>query len=141
MNRTLERAHQVLDMAKLLAVKEDKKGKTYYHSNRLEAIQFFPGYAEPGYSDPSSGVIAIGNWNPILETGSPNMKKDLIIRLDRIFTKLGIELEWSDEWSSCDDCAKLFRTSPDCMSWKPSFHLDLDAGSKLCLECFDEEQD
>lgn len=95
------------------------------------------GYAEPGYSDPECGVIALGNWNTIdhyheethrfvADDASPS-------HLGDILDKLGVPCEWSDEWSSCSECGKLVRTEPDCHDWEPAYHIS-DSGI-YCREC------
>lgn len=129
--RICKKAAHALEVAKGMA---DSKGMKALHgygvSNHLECIQFhYCGYAEPGYSDPECGLIATGNWNDYRGT-------DLASRLCSIFEKLGIEIEWSDEWSDCSGCGKLVRTSADSYSWQPSYTLG--DGEINCHECITE---
>jgi hypothetical protein len=86
---------------------------------------YFEGYAEPGYSDPECGIIALANWNHYE-------------REARLLEALGVEIEWSDEWAMCDDCNKLVRTSPDSYCWMRSYWMDDDCYIQ-CEECIDKD--
>jgi hypothetical protein len=110
----LRRAFRVLEIAGL------DNGEIELHTE---------GYAEPGYTDPESGIIATGNWN---DPPTPE-------RVTRIFEKLGIEIEWGDEWAACDECHKLFRTQPDSYMWRRSYWLDEMDGDIRCRECVLED--
>lgn len=90
----------------------------------FEYLEFAPGYAEPGYTDPKKAVLFF-NWN---EVGR---------RTCDILERYGYECEWSDEWTTCGGCGKALRTSPDSYSWQPSY-FDMD-GEYTCLECTDIE--
>jgi len=109
---------------------------------QLEDIQFYGGYAEPGYDDPECGIVAIGNWNSISrydrEEGKFNDIDDTPVKVGRLLEKLGAELEWSDEWDACVDCNKLVRTSPDSYGWQRSY-ADF-AGEVMCLNCVDPQE-
>jgi hypothetical protein len=78
-------------------------------------------YAEPGYSQPDKAIL-FANWN-YFPRG-----------IDTILENYGFAIEWSDEWSTCEDCGKAVRTNPDCWDWKPSFALVGDC-TLLCLDC------
>lgn len=113
--------------------------------NYLEEIQIHScGYAEKGYDDPESGLIATGNWNRVSqynrETQRVESISDLPERVGKCLEKLGVELEWSDEWSCCDDCSKLIRTQPDSHFWTPSYVADYDKGTFLCKECAKQDE-
>lgn len=115
------------------------------------------GYCEPGYTDPESGLIVTGNWNsqrklrrvwPIdrpdfldfaeVDTDALEEWEDNTMpRIAAALEKAGIEIEWEDEWIECDDCYKLFRTSPDCYSWLPHFHMG--DGYVTCHDCIEED--
>lgn len=86
----------------------------------IENMGFSSAYAEPGYDQPKNGVL-LANWN-VLARG-----------LDDILEKMGYAVEWSDEWSFCDNCCKCFRTQPDHLGWEPSYQ-EID-GELLCREC------
>jgi hypothetical protein len=49
-----------------------------------------------------------------------------------------VTIEWFDEWDSCCECSKLFRTSPDSYGWKPQY-VATDNGC-VCVECVDAEE-
>lgn len=86
-------------------------------------------YAEPGYSDPAGGIL-FGNWND--HAGSKDRK-----RFCDIAEHAGFELEWSDEWSTCGDCGKAFRTSPDSYGWMASYNYT--DGDLICVECLTDD--
>lgn len=105
----------------------------YYHDVSLH----FDGFAEPGYSDPDSGVIALANWNP-RSFDRPIPKTDNTMpRVAEALTRLGVLLDWEDEWAACDECGKLVRTSPDSYCWQRSFWLGPDA--LICHECLESD--
>lgn len=117
------RVMSILNIARNQAEREDKTKGTYQCGNRLDEIQLhFNGYAEPGYS---GDIIATGNWNDIdtyeAKTQSRRVICNIPRRLEAIFTKLGVECEWSGAWCVCDSCQKLVRTSPNSYGWLPSF--------------------
>lgn len=90
-------------------------------------IRFPEGYAEPGYTAEEcegAPLIAIGDWNRSK-------------RLAKTLERMGFELEWSDEWSECSGCYKVFRTQGDCYTWKPSYAWVY--GEPYCHECLMED--
>lgn len=106
----------------------------------LEEIRFYEGYSEPGYSDPDSKCVLIGNWNAVYQydqqTGRSETADSTLPRVARLLEKIGCELEWGDEWLSCDDCGKLVRCSPDSYSWQQSYsYYWADDCSPVCHEC------
>lgn len=109
---------------------------------QLEMIQLHTeGYAEPGYTDPDSGIIALGNWNPTFwpygQKGETEYKDETLSRVSNLFESLGIELEWEDEWIACGECGKLVRTSPNSYGWTRSY-ADI-YGECLCEACVLED--
>ena len=72
--------------------------------------EFASHYGEPGYTDPKLGIL-FANWNNV-----PQFISDALERR-------GFELEWSDEWIIQHETDKAYRTSPDCYSWTPYYHL------------------
>src|SRR5262249_6021793 len=54
-------------------------------------------------------------------------------RIATLLEKLGVELEWSDEWACCDQCGKAVRTKPDSYSWQAAY-ASTDDGL-TCHEC------
>ena len=136
------RAHNILTAVQEQADRDAKKSKNYSISNYLQRIELhYNGYAEPGYTDPECGLIATGNWNEITSwtDGERKVISDLPERLGRLFEKMGIETEWSDEWAACSDCQKLVRTQPDSYFWKPSFTFDESEGF-FCRKCEPDEE-
>lgn len=115
----------------------------------------YEGYAEPGYDDPKSGIIATGNWNSctvtkrIYDKPLPGFLKvkdqdatftyedRTMPRVSAMLEKLGVKIEWEDEWAFCDECYKLVRTSPDNYSWMPSYWAHV--GGLLCKACVLED--
>jgi hypothetical protein len=84
------------------------------------------GYANDYYDNPPKGIL-FANWN--------NLPKGL----DTILERAGFEVEWSDEWTTCEDCQRAFRTSPDSYCWKPSGKfVEEDINADLCLACIAE---
>ena len=78
---------------------------------RLEQIEFYLNYAEPGYQDPESGYIAVGTWNPMSEDKRDHAT-DLILRVARVLKHhYKADLRWSDEWEACDGCYGLMRSN------------------------------
>lgn len=146
--QTLSRVNVILDIAQRMAKKQDKEHKeykTYVVSNRIDEITIhIDGYAEPGYSD--ANIVATGNWNNVdiysYTTKSRNVISNLPKRICDLFEKLGVEIEWSDEWATCNDCSKLIRTEPDCHSWKPFYNkAGIEKGECVCLDCCPEEEE
>lgn len=119
----------------------------------------YDGYAEPGYDDPESKLIATGDWNSRTETRrvypspfpcwltvkDPNATYTFhdrtMPRIGAILEKLGVELEWEDEWVACNECYKLIRTQPDSYSWLKSYWLQ-DGIGYYCKDCIlDDPED
>jgi len=98
-------------------------------------------YAEPGYTTPETNMIVLGNWNEVTSYNNEYRVRVVIDRticqLARIFEALGIEMEWRDEWTSCHDCSKIVRTSPDGWGWTPSYFAT--DGHLTCIECIRED--
>ena len=135
--RAARAAWRLIETACAMAERETRKSGDHSVRNHLEEIQIHTeGYAEPGYS---GDVIATGNWNTV--DAWDNVLKDRVDlplgnlpkRLGDAFERLGIEIKWSDEWTTCDECGKLVRTSPDSYGWKRSYVLTDDGVT--CHEC------
>jgi hypothetical protein len=133
MRGTFSRAMWIIEIAKNMAEKALDHGTR----NRLEDIQIHEEYAEPGYD--SKGPILTGNWNPI-SWDKTKKEDDLIFRLGEILEKIGCELEWEDEWSTCADCSRLVRTEPDSYGWTPSYAI-LNECELVCADCIKENPD
>lgn len=102
-----------------------KRTKKYEARARLEDVTFSGGYAEPGYTDPESGLIAFGNWNAIREWDEQGQKSRDVDSTPCVFAKalenMGVEIEWSDEWTTCCECGKAVRTQADSYSWQRAY--------------------
>ena len=137
------RAFLILDIARKMADKQSTVLDCTI-SNHVEEIQLHTqGYAERWYTQPSTGLVATGNWNDVdvydRTTSTPNVISTLPSRVSKLFEKLGIECEWADEWMTCNDCQKLLRKYPDSHIWKPSYK---DSDSEcVCLGCAGEDED
>lgn len=123
------RVYRALDAAKNVAI--STLGK-----NRIEEISIYNGYSEPGYH---GDCVALGNWNNIVERNkfgcSDSISDNTPSRLAKVLEKLGAEIEWSDEWTSCSCCDKLVRTVGNGYSWKPSYSIRND--EVICFQCLD----
>lgn len=84
-------------------------------------IEWASEYIEPGYSTDKKGIL-FANWN--------NVPKKIINKLESEY-----EIEWEDEWSTCSNCGRAFRTSPNSYHWQGSYYLG--EGEIFCLECLD----
>ena len=116
--------------------------KEYYKNNisicnHLEGVSIYWSseeniYGEPGYE---SYIVALGDWNSFQQ----KEKEILLLKeFQAMFEMLGIDCQWSDMWTTCDECGKLYLVHPDDMSWKPSIIADLDKGERVCVRCIGE---
>lgn len=114
-----------------------ESAQTAQGRSRLEEIEIYTGYTEPGYAE--HAVVALGNWNDITRYDEATRAFEDVDRspsaISAALEKLGCELEWSDEWARCDGCGHLVRTQPDSYSWKRSY-VETD-GDILCFKCID----
>lgn len=80
-------------------------------------------YAEPFYNLTSAdGIVVFGDWNNkrTLINGEwiTTSKTDTLpSRLCDALENIGADIEWCDEWSTCQDCYKALRTSADSYGW------------------------
>lgn len=130
MNTTNKQIRNREDIGRLCQIVEDA-------TKQRRTFSFAPDYAERGYSSPERGIV-FGNWNPVCGFNVPKseQKRDPVIKLARILEKCGCELEWEDEWSTCGDCGKAVRTSPDSYGWTAAYRI-LNDCEIICLECLD----
>lgn len=89
-------------------------------TNEVDNIGFSPAYAELGYTQPRKGIL-FANWNKFPTN------------IDRLLERAGYAIEWSDEWTTCEDCNKAFRTQPDSYCWEPAGVIG--DGTCLCNQC------
>lgn len=52
---------------------------------------------------------------------------------------LGVEVVFNDEYTTCSDCNKVIRVSPDSYSWKPDYYVG--DGFIACNKCFNDTED
>ena len=116
------------DIGRLCELVAGKTGRNFDHA---------PAYAEPGYTDPDKCIV-FGNWNPACGFSVPKeqQRRDPVAKLARILEKCGCELEWEDEWTTCQECGKAVRTSPDSYGWT-SYYRVLNECELICLDCLD----
>lgn len=108
------------------------------------------GYAEPGYSSDADAVVVLGDWNPRHVSGvtrsryedeslparyeSDDKRVTMPVRLAAALERVGAEVEWSDEWTQCQECHRAVRTQADSYHWKPSYVYVTDSGP-ICSDC------
>ncbi len=94
--------------------------------SEIDNIRYAREYAEPGYTQPKKGIF-FANWN------------HLPAKLGDILERMGFECEWSDEWTTCEDCNRAVRTQPDSHGWTPAYaYVD---GAELCRSCIPVSED
>lgn len=91
----------------------------------IENLEWSKEYAEPGYTNPDKAIL-FANWN-IFSNDATNLLE-----------KYGYDIQWSDEWSTCGDCGKAVRTSPDSYGWQPSYVIMNDC-EIVCIECLKDD--
>jgi hypothetical protein len=110
------------------------------NNSHVHYMQWAEGYAD-GTEAPKG--IAYGDWNDddtySKEKGMRVKTSNLPSRLCRIFERMGVEIEWDDMVSTCDDCGLLIRTEPDCYSWAPDFIVG--DGFLKCMKCAKNDSD
>lgn len=138
-------AHRLVEAAKLIVEKHNAglraRGESsgWELSSRIEDIQLYS--KEQLSEDFDADVVATGDWNSVdkynallkcrEETPMGNLPK----RLGEALERIGVELDWSDCTTTCDDCGKLLNTNPTGWGWQPSY-VTTDSGL-TCKECID----
>jgi len=135
----ISRKTRKLQKAQALVEKFRNKAKTEEAKYRIDEIQLHTsGYAEPGYTDPKSGVIAQGNWNDISKWNEATHSFDKLDttpgEVAAALEKIGVELEWCDEWVTCCSCQKIVRCEPNSYGWMRSYW-ETEDGEVECVEC------
>jgi uncharacterized cysteine cluster protein YcgN (CxxCxxCC family) len=104
-------------------------------SSWANGVTWYESYAD-GREAPK-GIVAAnwndleGEWDPVTRTRAH--VSDVPSRMCDLFEKYGVEIEWSDQVSSCDGCGKCIQTEPDSYSWQPEFVVG--DGDITCAEC------
>jgi hypothetical protein len=135
-NELLERVERIIEAGRTSA-------KTSQGRSQIECISVCAeGYAEPSYSDSVSGVVVFGNWNSVSKWNERRHEFETLDRAPAIvgerLEKLGVSLEWSDEWTTCCQCGKAVRIKPDSYSWQP-YYVDDGCGTLVCGDCVHED--
>ncbi len=111
-------------------------------TSQIDAVQWYEGWAD----ERSEDAVVSGNWNTVDEyrppadgsgSGTREMVPggDVMERLERIFEKMGLDIAWCDETTSCGSCGKAIQTGPDCYSWQPDYVIsDGDITCGACME-------
>jgi len=131
----VKRAQRILEIVADLA----KQQCSCYVENIISNIQLhYNGYA----GDEDNILIATGDWNEITYYDSiTNINiviSNLPARVGDLFEKMGIEVEWEDEWTECCECRRLIRTEPNSYFWSPQFKYFEDRGY-VCHSCLLED--
>lgn len=128
------KAFQILEASKrVCTAKRWRKAE-----NRLEEITSAPHYCERGYST-KHDTILFGNWNDPTGYTNRDRTEGKASAESAFFAGVAkaletcAELEWSDEWATCNECGGAVRTSADSYQWQRGF-VELD-GEILCSAC------
>lgn len=96
------------------------------------------GYAEPGYGT-DTDVIVFGNWNP---KRFPRGDEAPLLKTENLGPRLALAIEhaggiteWLDEWTTCSDCYRAFRTSGDSYGWTMHGTFLESACEYVCADC------
>lgn len=130
------KAYRALRAAERIARRLDREQGTCRHVSRLEELQWHENYWDDS-SNSELGVYTC-DWNALDEYVRGQGRVELPggrwpELLSRRLEKLGADIQWSDEHSTCGDCGKLVRTEPDGFGWRPEFHVG--HGEITCLGC------
>lgn len=93
--------------------------------DEIENLNWAQDYAERGYTAGVRGVL-LADWNYFPSD------------IDRVLSSAGFDVQWNDEWDTCEQCGKLVRTSGDCYDWQPHYVIEGEC-SLVCLDCVDWE--
>ena len=87
-------------------------------------VEYVDEYAEPGYSVDDKGIL-LANWNEYK-------------REREVGERLGYNIEWSDEWTTCDACMRAIRTSGTSYGWFPYYVIFNRWGEEICRDCMED---
>jgi len=82
-------------------------------------VDYYNGCSEPGYIDQT---VLTANWN------DTNLDDFIETYFD------DISIEWSDEWTYCQECNKAIRILADSHGWQKYYLLD-EEHYEICLDC------
>ncbi len=102
-------------------------------------IQVYDGYAEPGYDNGKPVVLADWNDRKIYnrEDNTFTTTDDTPSRMCKVFEWLGCDIDWSDEYVSCESCYRLLRNTADCHGWQFA-GIEIEC-AYICFECIKED--
>lgn len=113
--RDIEKQHKILS------------GLIEYADKKNMYIEYYTGCCEPGYDDK---IVVAANWN---DEKLKRIGDYIENHLEEIAS-----VEWSDEWSRCDNCYKALRMSPDSYSWT-RYGIIVNDCELICLDCVMED--
>jgi hypothetical protein len=94
------------------------------------------GFSEPGYGR-EDNIVVLGDFNPVVRWNDSTHRLDTLDdtpeRVAADLERLGVRLEWEDQWTVCAWCGRLVRAKADSWSWKPSYWQN--NGKPQCHEC------
>jgi len=90
--------------------------------SEIDNLTWYADYAERGYTCGARGVLS-ADWNYFTRD------------VDTLLERAGFSVEWSDEWTMCDECNRAVRTSPDSHGYQPYYVIQ--HSSIVCLDCLD----
>src|SRR5579864_2403777 len=132
---------RILEAARNDAARFDAQYKTYAFGNAVDAIQWAPEWAD-NRDQPKNG-IAYADWNDIGgyrdENKFSKRARTLLKRVGDLLERIGVELDWSDQVSTCDGCGKLIQTEPDSYSWQPEYVVG--DGDITCAKCLEDDSE
>ena len=115
------------------------------HGDGSVVTDFGVGIVEPGYGDEDT-VWVTGNWNPS-RFPNRNDPADKLTndesrpsRLGDALDRIGIEILWLDEWTTCSECQGAVRDQPDSYSWTPHYIEWPNNGERVCLDCLSKDE-
>lgn len=105
-------------------------------------VQWFPHYCSKGYTSSPYGVV-LADWNNRTkyhaETREFEVIDDTPSRFGDIFKKMGLDIDWSDEYTGCSNCCGAIRTTHDSYGWQPEY-LEINY-EYYCNDCLDRNPD
>jgi hypothetical protein len=127
--------HKAIEAARTVADSLDKRFETYQFSNAMADVGWAEGWAD-GRESPKNGIV-YANWNdPRVTTPVGRGEIKLMSRLGTVLEKMGVEIAWCDQVSTCSDCGLLIQTEPDSYSWQPEYVVG--DGCITCAKCLQD---
>lgn len=107
--------------------------------SRLENMEWAAEYAESGYTTPANGAgIYFSNWNDVGPWNDrPEDRDGTMGRVAALLERVGADIQWEDEWHTCDECGRAIRMEPNSYSWTPSYIVG--DGEIVCARCVEDD--